>query len=236
METRKSKRANLERFRVVLFQTGLIISLLFVITLLSWTFKVEKTVPLPDDKDWIDLIDPNVLEPVLKKPELPKLPEPEKKKIEEIFKQVDDATDTDEPIDTEPEKEPVTTITKPDEKNTGEKDPLKFHAQRMPSYKHCSSLPDEDDRKACTEKKLIEELGNKLSGKNINRISGIIYVEFVVNKKGQVTDVKILRGIDPYLDKEVIKAVQSLDDFVPADNNGIPADIIYKWPVSFKLR
>ncbi|MGI8893679.1 MAG: energy transducer TonB [Bacteroidia bacterium] len=233
MEIKKSKRANLERIRVVLFQAGLVVSLLFVITLLSWTFRVEKTIPPPNDSDWIDMIDPNVLEPVLKKPELPKQPEPEKKKIESVFKVVDK---TNEPVDSEPEKKPVITITKTEEKHTGEKDPPKFYAQRMPSYKNCSSLTDEDERKDCTEKKLIEELGNKLAHKNINRISGIIYVEFVVNKKGQVSDVKLIKGIDPYLDKEVIKAVQSLNDFVPADNNGVPADIIYKWPVSFKLR
>jgi len=47
-------------------------------------------------------------------------------------------------------------------------------------------------------------------------ISGFVMVQFVVNKKGDVTDVKIRHGVDPSLDKEIIRVVMSSPKWVPA--------------------
>lgn len=73
METKKSQKANLEKYRVVLFQTGLVVSLLFAITLLSWNFKVViPDEPDPDEWDSIE-IDPPLLPVIIKKPDAPDL-------------------------------------------------------------------------------------------------------------------------------------------------------------------
>lgn len=127
-------------------------------------------------------------------------------------------------------------LSKDAEEPTGEIDLPKPWALRMPSYKECSKLEMEEDRKLCTEKKLIEEIYIKLSNKNINNVSGIVYVEFVVGRTGKIKDVKVIRGIDNYIDKEVVKAIQSLGDFIRGDNNGIPAEVIYKWPIKFTVK
>lgn len=239
METKKSKKANLERFRVVLFQTGLVISLLFVITLLSWTFKVEKPFVPPPDTAWIDMfIDPVVREPLQKKPEAPKPQQSEPKPIVDIFKATDDATEPDEPDkpETVTDPEPALTMTKPREADTNEPPPPVIYAQKMPVYKNCNRLKDEKARRKCTNKRLTEEISDKLWNKNKNKVTGIIEVSFVVDKTGKVTDVKIKKSLDPYLDNEVLKVVQAIDGFEPGSNNGIPVDVIYTWPFSFTLR
>ena len=51
-----------------------------------------------------------------------------------------------------------------------------------------------------------------------NGISGKVYVQFVVNSKGQVEDVKVIRGVDPSLDKESIRVVMASPKWVPLDN------------------
>lgn len=236
METKKSQKANLERLRVVMFQTGLVVSLLFAITALSWNFKV--VVPdEPDPNEWEEIEIDRTLPPVInRQPEKTKLPEPPKQKPENIFTEVEDAVvdNKDKPFVPEPPE--IEDLPKLPENPTGETDPPEPWAQQMPSYKDCSKLEDEDERRLCTETILIEEIYNKLSDKNVNDISGTVYVEFVVGKTGKVKDVKILKGIDTYLDKAAVRAVQSLDDFIPGNNNGIPADVIYRWPIKFTVK
>jgi TonB family protein len=50
--------------------------------------------------------------------------------------------------------------------------------------------------------------------------AGLLVVKFVVNKKGEVTDVEIMRGVDPSLDKQVISVVKSSPKWKPARTRG----------------
>lgn len=68
-----------------------------------------------------------------------------------------------------------------------------------------------------------------------NMIQGRVVVQFVVTKTGSIGDVKILRGKDPDLDKEAIRVVKTLPKFAPGKIHGIPVDVWYTVPVSFRL-
>ncbi len=65
-------------------------------------------------------------------------------------------------------------------------------------------------------------------------IHGKVYVSFVINKKGSVTDAKISRGVDPSLNKEALRVVNSLPLWKPGKQNGKPIDVNYTVPVIFK--
>ena len=70
--------------------------------------------------------------------------------------------------------------------------------------------------------------------KNLN-ITGKVYVQFTVDTIGQVTNIKIIRGVDQLLDNEAIRIVQSFPKFSPATQRGKPIAVPFTIPINFKL-
>jgi outer membrane protein insertion porin family len=60
-------------------------------------------------------------------------------------------------------------------------------------------------------------------------------VKFVVSKTGKVTDAKISRGIDPSLDKEAVRIVESMPRWSPGKQHGLAVDVTYVVPVNFNM-
>lgn len=68
-----------------------------------------------------------------------------------------------------------------------------------------------------------------------NNIQGRVLVQFLVQKDGSITDIKVIDAIDPLLDAEAIRVVESMPKFIPATENG---DAVAEWftlPINFKL-
>ena len=68
-----------------------------------------------------------------------------------------------------------------------------------------------------------------------NGDQGRVQVSFVVSETGKITDVKIARGKTPELDKEAVRVVKSLPNFIPGKQNGHPVKCKYILPIVFKL-
>jgi len=68
-----------------------------------------------------------------------------------------------------------------------------------------------------------------------NGIQGKVYVNFVVNKDGSVSNAKIARGVDPSLDAEALRVVSTLPKWKPGKQRGAPVRVSYTVPISFKL-
>jgi protein TonB len=69
-----------------------------------------------------------------------------------------------------------------------------------------------------------------------NGIQGKVFVTFVVNKDGSVSDAKIARGVDPSLDQEALRVVSTLPKWKPGKQRGVPVRVSYTVPISFKLQ
>ncbi|ANU63813.1 energy transducer TonB [Muribaculum intestinale] len=69
-----------------------------------------------------------------------------------------------------------------------------------------------------------------------NNIQGRVVVQFVVTKTGKIGEVKVARGRDPDLDKEAVRVVKSLPDFIPGKMNGQSVNVWYTLPITFKLQ
>ncbi len=69
-----------------------------------------------------------------------------------------------------------------------------------------------------------------------NNIQGRVTVSFVVTKNGSIGEVKVLRSRDPDLDKEAVRVVKSLPNFIPGKMNGQPVNVWYTLPVNFRLQ
>lgn len=63
--------------------------------------------------------------------------------------------------------------------------------------------------------------------------TGRVFVSFLVTKTGEIADAKVIEGLEPVLDAEAVRVVNSLGRFTPASDNGRPVAIPYTLPVSF---
>jgi protein TonB len=69
-----------------------------------------------------------------------------------------------------------------------------------------------------------------------NNIQGRVIVRFCVTAKGGVSQVSILKGVDPELDSEAIRVVNSLPAFKPGKQGGKPVPVWYMVPITFTLK
>lgn len=67
-------------------------------------------------------------------------------------------------------------------------------------------------------------------------ISGRVYVSFVVNEEGGLENIKITRGVFASLDKEAVRVVSVMPNWIPGRQNGKPVKVQFTLPVFFELR
>ena len=214
-----------ERMRFVYFQLGLLISFSLTFFAFEWTtyysVKELKGVKVIDDDIEIVLppVNPEVEKPIVKT-------EPT------ISKNVDELIIVDElpekPSD-EPKEEPYE-APKFDEKWVPvetpviDPDPIDY--------------PDEMPGFIGGDKALYQYLSNNIKYPKIEikrGVEGRVYVEFVVGKNGEISDIKILRGVSEAIDAEAIRVIKSMPNWLPGKQKGRAVKVRYKMPISFKL-
>lgn len=86
---------------------------------------------------------------------------------------------------------------------------------------------------------LMKFIGSNLKYPTIaaeNGIEGRAVIRFVVTKDGSVSDVQVVRSLDPSCDKEAIRVVKMMPKWVPGKQNGRNVPVYYTLPVLFKLQ
>ncbi len=69
-----------------------------------------------------------------------------------------------------------------------------------------------------------------------NGIQGRVTCSFVVNKDGSIVDAEVIRGVDPSLDKEAIRVINTMPKWSPGKQRGKPVRVKYTVPVTFRLQ
>ena len=69
-----------------------------------------------------------------------------------------------------------------------------------------------------------------------NGVQGRVVVGFVVERDGSITDVNIIRSVDPSLDREAMRVVKSMPRWTPGKQNGSAVRVKYQVPVTFRLQ
>ncbi|MDH6358107.1 energy transducer TonB [Parabacteroides sp. PF5-9] len=69
-----------------------------------------------------------------------------------------------------------------------------------------------------------------------NGIQGRVVVSFVVNRDGTVVDAEVVRGVDPALDKEALRVVNTMPKWKPGMQRGKPVRVKYTVPIMFRLQ
>ena len=68
------------------------------------------------------------------------------------------------------------------------------------------------------------------------RVQGRVIVEFVVGKDGSISEAKIVRSVDPYLDKEALRVIGTMPKWTPGKQRGKPVRVKYTVPITFRLQ
>jgi protein TonB len=69
-----------------------------------------------------------------------------------------------------------------------------------------------------------------------NGIQGRVICTFTINRDGSVVDAQVMRGVDPSLDKEALRVINSMPKWTPGKQRGKPVRVKYTLPVAFRLQ
>ena len=89
------------------------------------------------------------------------------------------------------------------------------------------------------DKALMQYVGKNMKYPVIaqeNGIQGRVIVSFVIERDGKVADAVVVRGVDPSLDKEALRVVNSMPAWTPGKQRGKPVRVKYTLPVTFRLQ
>lgn len=228
METKKTPKANLENKRPTWLLVGYVTVLAFMFVAFEWTRDVRV--------DTSGRINENVFEqdmeiPLTRQPELTPPPPPQVTPINDVLTIIDD-NDTAEETNFASSEE------------TGEDVVIKHIPVTVDE-----EVVVEDDIFVIVEENpqfpdggtagLLQYLGKNIKYPTIpqeNGTQGRVTVQFVVNKDGSIVDVKVIRGVDPYLDKEAVRVISTMPKWIPGKQRGVPVRCKFTVPVTFKLQ
>lgn len=224
-DTKKSKKADLESKKTLFIELGMVIALAGVLLAFEWK-SYEK-----QDFDLMSRVAEDVPEEIVQitqqnKPPPPPKPQPQTT----IINIVEDDVEIEDDIEINVEANDQTVIEEyiPIDIPVEEEDeeaPIFTVVESMPGY------PGGDEAR-------IRYLQENLKYPQMARESGIqgrVFVTFVVERDGSITDVKILRGIGGGCDEEAIRVIQNMPKWVPGKQRGKPVRVQFNMPILFKL-
>ncbi|GAA4367988.1 energy transducer TonB [Hymenobacter saemangeumensis] len=69
-----------------------------------------------------------------------------------------------------------------------------------------------------------------------NSVEGRVFASFTVNPRGEVVDVKIVKGLSSTLDAETMRAINTLPKFIPGKQNGREVSVSFTVPITYKIQ
>ncbi len=216
MQLKKNPESDLESKRGLFLQLGLVISLLIV--LIAFEYKSYEKSDFNLGTLNLDDLEEEII-PITKQEVKPPPPPPPPPEIIEI---VEDDVEIEEEIeieDTESDEEEMIEIEEEDD------DEYFMVVENMPEF------PGGD---LGLMKYIQKNVRYPAIAKEYN-ITGKVYVSFIVDKQGTVTNVKIVRGVDKNLDAEAVRVVKSLPKYKPGKQRGKPVRVMFTIPINFTL-
>jgi periplasmic protein TonB len=224
MESKKTKKADLERNKGFFLQIGLIIVLSMILIAFEWTSASTSNETIRfSSREMIEIEEIIIVKREEKKPELKKL-----KAIKNIIL-VPDEVELDKIFDFNVEANYKTAFDYESlEKEIFKPDEPFISVEEMPKFN--GGDPATEFRKFILENLVYPPLASD------NDISGRVMVQFVVNKKGRVENAVIFQGVDPSLDKEALRVIMSSPLWTPGKQRGKEVNVQFIFPITFVLQ
>ena len=228
MEIKKSPKADLENKKTTNLLIGAILTLSVLFIGFEWS---ERDKQVATDTGLTEIVFEEEIIPITEQ-EQPKQapPPPEAPKVEEVLEIMDNDSKVEE-----------STIQASDD------------TQAAVEVKYTPVEVEEEEVEEEQIFQIVEEAASfpggigecmKWLGKNIkyptisqeNGVQGRVIVQFVVNRDGTIVDAKVVRGVDPYLDKEALRVVNLMPKWTPGKQRGKAVRCQFTLPVQFRLQ
>lgn len=241
LKIRKSNQANLEKMRPLFLLIGVFLSLGSAYLALEWSFAAKPLFKVDDpgqvyyeERDWVipsiprtmpakpiavshtKKVNPNIINIVSNQTQLPRLdPSMFSGVVDEGLEIIVDPFPVDQNVYT-------------------------FVAvESRPIFKGCESYALDEERFACFQSELMRYVAKEFEVSEEMKMFSTgekIYVEFIIEKDGEVRHAEVVRGEDELIKKESLRLVKSLPTFTPAKINGKAVRMSYVLPVNVKLQ
>ena len=218
MGTKKSKKADLSKKTGFFFSIGLVLALAFVITGFEWKSYDKAALVIVSEGPPEDIWLPPVTK--IEKPKPPKIANPDK--IVETKQEVVEP----EKIIFEVPEDSVIIYVEPGPIDIEEKDPDVFLVVEDPAKPEGGYVAFY----TFVKKRLKYPRSAKRLG-----VEGKVFVQFVVDTKGNLTEVEVIKGIGAGCDEEAIRVVKKSPTWNPAKQRGVPVNQRIVIPITFKL-
>ncbi len=225
MEAKKTKKADLSHKKGMYFNLGLVLAMAFVISAFEWKSYGEVVVcRIPDVAD---IFDPIVNVPITTHdiPMPPKL-QPVRKFnpifVEEMTAELTELQKMIEPIEESQIEYPVGTGM---DDETVEKPPYHTVVEKMPEFEGGYSAFMKYVAKKIKYPSQARRMG----------IEGRVFVEFIINETGELTEIRTIKGIGAGCDEEAERVLKNAPKWSPGKQRGIPVKVKMVLPINFQL-
>ena len=110
----------------------------------------------------------------------------------------------------------------------------------MPRFPGCVEAGlSKEEKKACAEKKMLAFIYDKINYPQLareNEVAGTAVIQFVVEKNGLITDLKIVKDPGAGLGREALRVVKTMPDWIPGKQRNEPVRVRYSLPVKYILQ
>lgn len=228
MEIKKSQKADLENKKGLFTEIGLAIVLGVCLLAFEWGV-TDKKLDITDMPDEVAVEEDIV--PITKQEEIKPPPPPPPPKMAEVLNIVSDDTEINDELelmDTEADENTEIEFQEIEVEEEVEEAPEEVFVivEQMPVF------PGGD---AELRKYLAQSVKYPVIAAE-NGIQGRVFVSFVVDRTGAVTNVRVARPFDPNLDKEAVRVVQSMPKWTPGMQRGKAVKVSYTVPINFVLQ
>lgn len=223
MEIKKNPDADLEKKRSLFMLAGYVVALSVVLVAFEWKTFERGAGDLGQlvAQDLEEEIIP-ITEQEIKPPPPPPPPPPPAPEIEVV--------DDDVEIEDEVEIQDV----EADAKTEIVEQPLEEEPAEPDFFTIVEDMPAFPGGDAALLKFIAENVKYPPIAKE-NGITGVVYVSYIVDRDGSVKEVKVVRGADPFLDKEAARVVKTLKGYKPGKQRGKPVPVQFTIPIRFVL-
>lgn len=229
MEVKKSQKASLENKRLLFVEIGFVLALLAVLFAFEWSSKEKADSGLLAENK--ELIEEEIIPITQETPP----PPPEMAKIPILSDQIDiiddDVKINDNIINLEDDANlgvDIQDYVEEVKEEVVEEETIPFQlVEEKPQFQG----GDANDFTKWVNQRLVYPDVAKENG-----VQGRVMLQFTVNTDGSVSGVKVLRGVDPSLDKEAVRVVSMSPKWTPGKQRDRKVKVTYTFPVIFQLR
>ena len=230
MEIKKSEKASLENKRFLFTEVGFVVALLIVLGAFEYTSKEKKTAVLEADETIVEVED---MVPITQETPPPPEAAPKIPILSDNIDIVDDDIEVDDSMfqnleDSDDLAVEIMDYVEEVEEETVEEEAIPFQlVEEKPSFQGGDA---NQFSKWVNSRLVYPEIAKE------NGVQGRVTLQFTVNADGTVSNVKVLRGVDPALDKEAVRVVSMSPKWKPGKQRDRAVKVTYTFPVIFQLR